>query len=133
MESHDIVAVFVPITLFLVVGASFILAFYLQFLARKSAQETLRAAIAAGQQLDEKTIKALAERSSRTPEQDLRMGLQGFFAGVGFLIASAFVLYNGFDEDFSSILGVIGLIIGFLGIGNVVSWKIRSKLPKSET
>ncbi|KAF0115759.1 MAG: hypothetical protein FD163_2090 [Hyphomonadaceae bacterium] len=128
MEDHNII----PVTLFLVMGATISLMAYMAWKARAAGQETLRAAIAAGQHLDENTVRALAAKPSNTPEGDLRIGLQGVATGLGFIISAAFCNFVSFDEDFSTILAVIGIVVGMMGAGNLVSWKIRSNLPKSE-
>lgn len=122
----------VPVTLFLVIGASVSIMAYMAWKIRNAAQETLRAAIAAGQQLDEKTVRALAAKPSFTPEADLRVGIQGVATGIGIIVAASFGRLVAFDEEFSTILTIVGIVVTFVGAGNLLSWKIRSKLPNSE-
>lgn len=128
MEAQNII----PVTLFLVIGATISIIAYLASKVRAAAQETLRAAIAAGQQLDENTVRALAARPSNLPESDLRAGLQGVATGLGFIISAGFCNFVSFDEDFSTTLAVIGIVVSMIGAGNLVSWKVRSNLPKNE-
>ena len=122
----------VPVTLFLVVGATVSLMAYLTWRVRHAAQETLRAAITAGQQLDENTVRALAARPNQTPESDLRAGVQGVAAGIGFIVSAVFCHFISFDNGLTNVLGVVGIVVTFIGVGNMVSWNVRSKLPKSE-
>lgn len=125
MDTHDLI----PITLFIVVGITASLGLYIQFLARKNAQDTLRAAIAAGQPLDATAVKALSEKQTPTPDSDLRSGISGIAIGIGFIFAAAYAHLSDFDQDLESILTIIGIIATFSGIGNFASAKIRAKLP----
>ncbi len=116
----------VPLTLFLCIAVAISIFFYMQFLARKAMQETLRSAIAAGQKLDDETIKAMSQKVPSTPEADLQSGIKDTAFGIGISIASM-VASTRLDNDFASILLIAGIILIAYGVGGIASWRIRSK------
>lgn len=126
MDSHAIV----PSMLFVCVAAAISIFAYMQLLGRRAMQETLRAAIASGQKLDDETIKAMSQKVPPTPEADLQSGIKDIALGIGFALA-ALAVSQMLDKDFAAILLVIGIILGASGAGAVFSWKIRSSQIKA--
>lgn len=123
----DLVAILVPLGLFAACAFAIYSRYY--FLAKNTLiqQETLRAAIAAGQKLDEDTVAVLVKRPP-SPEADLKSGIMLLAFGIGFAIAGGISRYSGLDADLGSILAIIGAIIATGGIGSLVSFVLRRKL-----
>ena len=115
----------IPLTLFLCIAVAVSIYFYMQFLARKAMQETLRSAITAGQKLDDETIKAMSQKVPSTPEADLQSGIKDTAFGIGAAVASM-VASTRLDEDFAGILLIVGIIFIAYGVGGIASWKVRT-------
>lgn len=125
----DLVAILVPLGLFASCAFAVYTRYY--FLSKTSIdqQDTLRAAIASGQKLDEDTVAVLIKRPS-SPENDLKSGIMLLSFGVGFALAGIVARMNGFDNELGSVLNIVGVIVAAGGIGNIISYKLRSNLHK---
>lgn len=119
----------VPITLFLCVTLTAVLGFYFAHRTRASQQETLRQAIQNGQPLDAQIIATMG-RQPASPEADLRSGVINVCLGLG--IAAAGVLAQGMEEDLARIFGFVAIIILAIGVGELVSWRLRRKAAADE-
>lgn len=130
-EMSDSIATFIPIALFIMIAV--IVAITLQAWSRNriSQQETLRLAIQSGQKLDETTLKLLVKRPLM-PEMDLRQGIISTCLAVGFGLAAALSTQMPKNGDLATIIGMVAIIIGSVGIGQVIAWKVRSSIAKNE-
>lgn len=99
---------------------------------RSAQQETLRLAIQSGQKLDETTMKLLVKRPL-IPEMDLRQGIISTCLAVGFGLAAALSTQMPQNGDLATIIGMIAVIIGSVGIGQLIAWKVRSTIDKAAT
>jgi Domain of unknown function (DUF6249) len=124
----SIVEGLVPIILFFCITGGVLGALLLAYKVRVAQQETLRQVIQAGHQIDETTLKLLV-KSPASPEMDLRSGCISILMGLGFIIGGATSYFGGLDQDFGVVLALIGSVILFTGLGQLLSWKLRSNLP----
>lgn len=92
---------------------------------RIAQQETLRLVIQSGQKLDETTLKLLVKRPLM-PEMDLRQGVISTCLAVGFGLAAALSTQMPKNGELATIIGMIAIIIGSVGIGQLIAWKVRS-------
>ncbi len=83
---EEVLALLIPIVLFLVAGAALSLHLVLRFRLKKEVQATYRLALEKGSELSPEVIESLNGGGPR-PQQDLRRGL--FWAAIGGAIAIA--------------------------------------------
>jgi hypothetical protein len=62
---------------------------------------------------------------------DLRSGLVSLMMGLGFCAAGVLAYLNGFDQHFGTILALIGVVVGFTGTGQILSWRLRRPVPSA--
>ena len=121
----------VPIALFLCITTGVLATLYMSAKVKADQQETLRQVISSGQKLDETTLKLMV-KSPNSPEMDLRSGLVSLMMGLGFCAAGGVAYLNGFDQHFGTILALIGIVVGFTGAGQILSWRLRRPASASE-
>lgn len=126
----DAIAYFIPVALFAMIA--FICAVTLQTWSRNrtAQQETLRLAIQSGQKLDETTLKLLVKRPLM-PEMDLRQGIISTCLAVGFGLTAAYSTQMPKQGDLATVIGMIAIIIGSVGIGQLIAWKVRSNIAQT--
>lgn len=129
-EMTDAIAYFIPVALFAMIA--FICAVTLQTWSRNrtAQQETLRLAIQSGQKLDETTLKLLVKRPLM-PEMDLRQGIISTCLAVGFGLTAAYSTQMPKQGDLATVIGMIAIIIGSVGIGQLIAWKVRSNIAQT--
>ena len=107
----------IPITLFLVIGGVFALAFYLKYRTRHDIQNTVRAAIERGESLSPELIETLA-MSLASPYADLRKGVISLALGAaGF----AFAAMLG-EEDATGPLMALSMFPVLIGVAYLGLW-----------
>lgn len=124
---------FVPFMLFFCITVGVLATLYWNAKVREGQQETLRQVIASGQKLDETTLKLMV-KAPNSPEMDLRAGIISLMMGLGFCVAGGIVMLTGNDEGFGvgTILILIGVVLAFTGVGQLLSWRLRRPAPSSE-
>ena len=124
--------VLIPIALFAMIA--FITAVLLQAWSRNkiAQQETLRLAIQSGQQIDAATLK-LFVKAPLLPEMDLRQGIISTCLAIGFGLTALFSTNMGKQGDLFTVIGMIAIIVGSVGIGQLIAWKVRANLANSAT
>jgi hypothetical protein len=125
-----LIAHIVPVVLFVVIA--FIAATGIHAWSRNQAaqQETLRLAIQSGQKLDETTIRLLVKRPMM-PEMDLRQGIISACLAVGFGLAAALSTQMPKLGNLPTIIGMVAIIIGSVGVGQVIAWKFRTTIANT--
>jgi Domain of unknown function (DUF6249) len=121
---------YVPIVMFLCFAAVAAFLIVFGYRSRRDQQETLRHAISAGQQLDAETIALLA-KPPRAPELDLRSGIIMAATALGALLSSALLWFNDPASDAPMVFAILGVLVGSLAIGQIVSWKVRQGLANN--
>lgn len=123
---------FVPFALFFCITVGVLATLYWNAKVREGQQETLRQVIASGQKLDETTLKLMV-KAPNSPEMDLRAGIISLMMGLGFCVAGGISKLNDFDSGgFGTFLILIGSIVGFTGVGQLLSWRLRRPTPASD-
>lgn len=107
----------VPISLFLTIGAVFMLAFYLKYRTRHDVQNTVRTAIERGESLSPELIETLATSIS-SPYADLRKGVISLAIGAAGL---AFATLLGEEEATGPLMALSAFPI-LVGIGYLGLW-----------
>lgn len=126
----DIGHTFIPVILFISIACVLGFFIYFTFKGKKEQQETLRQAIAAGQKLDEETLKLFIKQPA-TPESDLRSGILLIAFGFGISCAAVFANYSlEANDEIALLLGIVGIVNLSSGIGHIVSYYLRSKFFK---
>ncbi len=122
----------VPFMLLFCITVGVLATLYWNAKVREGQQETLRQVIASGQKLDETTLKLMV-KAPHSPEMDLRAGLISLMMGLGFCAAGGISKLNDFDAGgFGTFLILIGCIVGFTGLGQLLSWRLRRPAPPSQ-
>ena len=119
----------VPFMISISITITVSLGFYWNAKFRESQQETLRQVIASGQKLDETSLKLMA-KAPNSPEMDLRSGLICLSMGLGFCAAGGISKLN-FDAGFGTFMIMIGVVLAFTGLGQLLSWRLRRPAPPS--
>jgi hypothetical protein len=123
---------FVPFMLFFCITVGVLATLYWNAKVREGQQETLRQVIASGQKLDETTLKLMV-KAPNSPEMDLRAGVISLMMGLGFCAAGGICKLNDFDSGgFGTFLILIGCIVGFTGLGQLLSWRLRRPAPPAQ-
>ncbi len=114
--------VWIPIIMFLVIGAICIVPVYLKSRERIEMQSTLRAAIDKGQPVPPEVIEALTRNVKVAPTSlsDLRTGVIWLAVGIGIGLSSHFADFSS-DHDFPglgiacipAVIGVAYIILSF--------------------
>lgn len=125
----DLVAILVPLGLFGSIAFGVYARYYFLSKTSMDQQDTLRTAIAAGQKLDEESVAVLIKRP-QSPEADLKSGIMLLSFGIGFFLGGVASIKLGFEDDIGAMLQIIGLIVSMGGIGNIISFFLRTKLHK---
>ena len=120
----------VPFMISFLITISVLAGFYGNAKGRESQQETLRQVIASGQKLDETTLKLMV-KAPNSPEMDLRSGLICLSMGLGFCAAGGLSKLN-FDAGFGSFMIMVGVVLAFSGLGQLLSWRLRRPAPPSQ-
>ena len=120
----------IPIILFISVACVLWVLIYFNFQAKKEQQETLRQSIAAGQKIDDETLKLFIKKPA-TPEADLRTGILSTSIGFGVLCSAIYAYYTmQSNDELSLLLAIVGIVNVSSGIGHIISWNLRTKLFK---
>jgi hypothetical protein len=115
-------ALWVPIVMFLSVGAVVALGLMFRFRARAEVQKTLRQAIERGQEMTPEFLEHLGD-PPRSPTADLRRGIIAMALGVGF---GVFAIALGEEDAVRPMLGVASFPF-MLGVAYLFLWKIAAK------
>jgi hypothetical protein len=99
---EGVVALFIPMTLFLIIGVCVGLAMYYRFRSRQEMQVTVRSAIDSGQPFSPEVLQELTN-ALFPPSSDLRKGIVLCAIGIGFVV---FALAIGDEEAVGPLLGV---------------------------
>jgi len=119
---EEIVALFIPIVLLIVVGVIAFTAIYFGFRSRKELQTTVRTAIEQGQELSTDVLATIAhEQKKRHKDADLRRGAVLIATGVG-VAAFAWILW---EEDATRARLGLSMIPLAVGIAMTLLWLIR--------
>jgi len=112
--------VWIPIIMFLVIGAICIVPVYLKSRERIEMQSTLRAAIDKGQPVPPEVIEALTRNVKVAPTSlsDIRVGVIWLAVGIGLAAFSYFVDFG--DHDFHSPGVGIACIPAVIGVAYIV-------------
>lgn len=110
----------VPIILFMSIGAIALGNLYFKGQAKRDAHQTLRAAIERGDALTPDLIEAMG-RETPTPVNDFRRGILLIFLGIGISVFGYFV-----DPGDTELLGIAS-IPGLLGVGYLFIWKFAPR------
>jgi hypothetical protein len=121
----------VPFMLFFCITVGVLATLYWNAKVREGQQETLRQVIASGQKLDETTLKLMV-KAPNSPEMDLRAGVISLMMGLGFCAAGGISVLNGFEDGFGTVLALIGTVLAFTGMGQLLSWRLRRPAPPAE-
>lgn len=120
---EGVISLFIPIVLFLVVGAAVALHLVLRFRLRREVQATYRLALEKGSELTPEVIESLSGTTARAPQQDLRRGL--FWAAVGGSVLVA-GLVQGEQEAIRPMLAVSSLPL-LIGAAYLALWQLAKE------
>jgi hypothetical protein len=129
-QMDDSMAYLIPIAPFVMISIIGFVALQTWSRYRTAQQETLRMAIQSGQKLDETTLKLLA-KTPLMPEMDLRQGIISMCLAVGFGLAAALSTQMPKNGDLATVIGMVAILIGSVGVGQVIAWKARTMIAKS--
>jgi hypothetical protein len=115
---------YIPIVLFICISVCVVLVANSFARTKLAQQETIRSAIQAGQKLDEETLKLLA-KTPKSPDADLRQGVITVCLAVGFVFAAILSQFMQRYGDLATVIGMIAIIVGSIGIGQLIAWKVR--------
>ena len=124
---EDIVALMIPIVMFIVIGVTVAIALHLKARQRKEAHETIRAAIEHGTPLSPETIAQLTD--VRPTNSDLRKGV------ISIMIALAigvFAFAVGEDEAERPLLGIASFPF-LIGLAYLVLWRFSPDDDRSRS
>jgi hypothetical protein len=124
--TEDILALFIPIAFFLLVGIVVWGYFLFRQKSRADLQQTIRLALDKGQELSPELIDRIGE--PRPDElRDLRRGL------ISFALAIAFAVFGHFipDDEAGPIFLGIAAFPAMLGIAYILMWKVTSSRNRS--
>tara|TARA_R110002111_G_scaffold153851_1_gene220770 strand:- start:528 stop:932 length:405 start_codon:yes stop_codon:yes gene_type:complete len=110
---------FIPIVMFLVLGAVAGLALYFKSRARTEMQKTVRVALEKGQELSSELVAQLGE-NRRSSEADLRRGL--IYLAVAFGLAAFGYLVD--EEDVPQKMLAISMLPFFISIAYLALWQL---------
>jgi hypothetical protein len=125
----EVTANLIPIALFAMIAFICFVVFQAGMRQNLAQQETLRLAIQSGQKLDETTMKLLLKRP--LPEMDLRQGIISTCLAIGFFLTAAYSTQMPKHGDLATVIGMIAIIIGSVGVGQLIAWKVRSNIAKT--
>jgi len=100
--------------------------------SKKEANETVRRAIDAGQQLDSDAISAIG-KPVRSAAQDLRGGIVLVSLSIGLILAGLMasgvlpVAGDGWDDDAGVGFYIAAMIVGGIGVGQLVAGLVRGE------
>lgn len=120
--SSDVIELFIPITLFLVLGLIFVALFYFRHKTSANEQQTLQVALDKGTQLTPEMIDRMV-RPPRTPQMDLRRGIVILSMGVAIALF-AFIL--GEDDAVRPLLA-ISMFPFVVGVAYIMLWKYAKR------
>ncbi len=126
METNA-VDLFVPITMFIVLGAMWIAFFYFRYKSRLRAHDTIQVALEKGAELTPELIDQMITPPF-DPDRDLRKGIIGISIGIAFILF-AFILD---DQDAVRPLIATGVFPFIVGIAYLIIWKIPTNRKNSE-
>jgi hypothetical protein len=91
---------------------------------KRAVADTIKRAIENGQQLDAETISSLS-KPARSWQQDMRGGIILMFLAAGFVIAGLLGPGGGDDVHFGNGFFIAAVIIGAIGLGQLVAALMR--------
>jgi len=115
-------ALWVPIVLFLSVGAVIALGLMFRYRARAEVQKTLRQAIERGQEMTPEFLQHLGD-PPRSRTADLRRGIIAMAIGVGFAV---FAIVLGEEDAVRPMLGVASFPL-MLGVAYLFLWRFAAR------
>lgn len=121
-----VVAVFIPITIFICASVVMLVFLFLRYRTRYDYQRTVRLAVEKGQQLTPEFLERLAERAikqERNPNRDLRFG--AIAIAIGLAIGS-FGLILGEPDAVRPLIGVANLPF-LVGVAMLALWKFAPR------
>jgi hypothetical protein len=121
-----VVAVFIPITIFISTAIVFIVFLFLRYRTRYDYQRTVRLAVEKGQQLTPEFLERLNDRAlkqERNPNRDLRLG--AISVAIGLAIGS-FGLILGEPDAVRPLMGVGNLPL-LVGLALLALWKFAPR------
>jgi len=121
-----VVAVFIPITIFISAAIVFIVFLFLRYRTRYDYQRTVRLAVEKGQQLTPEFLERLNDRAiqqERNPNRDLRLG--SICVAIGLAIGS-FGLILGEPDAVRPLMGVGNLPL-LVGLALLALWKFAPR------
>lgn len=110
--SDNIVSLTAIITIFGMPAIILIIVFYFRYKTRKAKYRLAEQALASGQPLPEGLFKEIK------PEESHIKGIKNIFLGIG-----TFIFFWAITEEFG--IGCIGLLIMFIGFGQVVTYYVQ--------
>ncbi|MDH4110017.1 MAG: DUF6249 domain-containing protein [Gammaproteobacteria bacterium] len=116
----------IPITMFLVIGVSIVATLYFRYRTRSQVQATIRLALEKGNQLTPELLERMAE-AKQTSTSDLRKGL----IAVGLGIAFALFGYILGEEDAVRPLVGTGMFPLLVGVAYLIMWRLSDKGARS--
>ena len=119
-ENFDLVAIVVPVTLFLVILLGVVSTHMLRIRKQTQLHQTLRLMIEKGTDIPPELFTP-----PNAMHSDLRRGL--VFVGVGLSL----LIFIGMDEGFASGGWAIGLIPAFIGAAYLIVWRYSQRAEKS--
>jgi len=123
----EVVELFVPISLFFVVGMVVVSFFYFRYKSRLRAHDTIEMALEKGAELTPELIDRMISPPKGT-EADLRRGVIALFIGVAF---ASLGLIIGEEEAIRPLLGVSMFPI-LIGLAYLLLWRFANKEVKAE-
>ena len=121
-----VVAVFIPITIFICAAVVMLVFLFLRYRTRYDYQQTVRLAVEKGQQLTPEFLERLAERAikqERNPNRDLRFGAVAIAIGVAI---GSFGLILGEPDAVRPLIGV-GNLPFLVGVAMLALWKFAPR------
>ena len=119
-----IIALFVPIVLFLTIALIFCVNFYFKHRSKKDFQTTVRAAIDRGQELTPELLDRLGHPAVQTPKSDLRRGIIEVTIGVGIMVCGWLIAD---DADSARTFLAIGAFPVLLGLAHLALWRFGDR------
>ena len=116
----------IPITMFIVIGVVFFTIAYFKYRSRQATQKTIRLALEKGNDLTPELLESLSEPKSST-SNDLRRGMISIAIGVGFSVFG-FILDE--DDAVRPLIGV-GMFPIIIGIAYLTLWWLGGREQKN--
>jgi len=121
---EGVIALSVPIVLFLCIALVFGMYFYFRHRSKRDFQATVRAAIDRGQELTPEILDRLGHPATPGKKSDLRRGIMEITIGIGIMICGWLISEN---IDSAMTFFAIGAFPLLLGLAHLALWRFGER------